>query len=88
MGTTSAQSEEPRCYNCSPFGHYQSQCPKPKRAMGSCFKCGELGHLYQTCPKRGLVAAVNNPEQRSTCDEEEAELVRAVRELQTSEKFY
>lgn len=27
-----------RCFNCSAFGHYRSQCPKPKRPDKACFR--------------------------------------------------
>lgn len=50
--------EQVRCYNCSQFGHYQSQCQKPKRPENACFKCHQLGHFHQNCPlKQGAIAA-------------------------------
>lgn len=52
---TAAQTvttDAPRCYNCSRFGHYQSQCPQPRRPEGSCFRCGQLNHVYRNCPNR------------------------------------
>ncbi|XP_068143490.1 uncharacterized protein [Drosophila tropicalis] len=42
-------TSETRCFNCSGWGHYKSQCPKPPN---SCFKCGIVGHSYKNCPSR------------------------------------
>ncbi|XP_065356322.1 uncharacterized protein LOC135950716 [Calliphora vicina] len=49
---------ETRCFNCSKYGHFQSQCPKPKGPPNSCFICAETGHYHQSCPKKNSVAAV------------------------------
>ncbi|XP_036339928.1 zinc finger protein GIS2-like [Rhagoletis pomonella] len=96
MTTTDGATAAPvndtiRCYNCSQFGHYQTQCPKPKRPVGSCFKCGTMGHLHQACPKRGLVAAVEDPPKGSVrmmyIGDEEG-MVEAIHELQMSEEFH
>uniref|UniRef100_A0AAG5DT79 CCHC-type domain-containing protein n=1 Tax=Anopheles atroparvus TaxID=41427 RepID=A0AAG5DT79_ANOAO len=43
---------EPRCYNCSQYGHYQSSCPQPLRPRGACFKCYQPGHTHRECPNR------------------------------------
>ncbi|XP_068158254.1 uncharacterized protein [Drosophila tropicalis] len=40
-------TSETRCFNCSGWGHYKSQCPKPMRPPNSCFKCGIVGHSYK-----------------------------------------
>lgn len=49
-----------RCFNCSQFGHYKGQCPKPVRPDGSCFKCGELTHRYRDCPRRQMAQTAAN----------------------------
>ncbi|XP_037825491.1 uncharacterized protein LOC119614633 [Lucilia sericata] len=41
-----------RCYNCNCFGHYASECQKPKREVGACYGCGSLNHLVAACPER------------------------------------
>ncbi|XP_068150196.1 ice-structuring glycoprotein-like [Drosophila tropicalis] len=48
---------ETRCYNCSGWVHYKSQCPKPIRPPNSCFKCGIVGHIYKNCLSRMETAA-------------------------------
>ncbi|XP_049314323.1 uncharacterized protein LOC125778858 [Bactrocera dorsalis] len=58
--TAAPTMETIRCYNCSKFGHYQSQCPLPKRPANSCFKCSSTEHVYRECPHRTTVAAVLN----------------------------
>lgn len=50
----SVSDQSVRCYNCSQFGHYKGQCPKPLRPDGSCFKCGEMTHVYRNCPQRKM----------------------------------
>ncbi|XP_068144301.1 uncharacterized protein [Drosophila tropicalis] len=45
-------TSETRCFNCSGWGHYKSQCPKSIRPPSSCFKCGIVGHVYKDCPSR------------------------------------
>lgn len=62
---TSASSV--RCFNCSRWGHYQSECPEPQRIEGSCFRCGQLGHQYRECPERQATTT----EQTVNDDEEE-----------------
>ncbi|XP_037825468.1 uncharacterized protein LOC119613515 [Lucilia sericata] len=58
-GNKSTEAEV-RCYNCSQFGHYQSQCQKPRRPPNSCFVCAEMGHFHKDCPKKKTaVGAIN-----------------------------
>ena len=32
---TNGNSKQPRCYNCNEFGHYSSNCPKPKKSSNT-----------------------------------------------------
>ena len=44
---------EVRCYNYSQFGHYQSQCQKPKHPPNSCFiYAKKLDSFTKTVKKR------------------------------------
>jgi hypothetical protein len=56
MAPAADQLQRTRCYNCAAFGHFSSQCPKPKQVHGACFKCQQLGHAHINCPKRTRVS--------------------------------
>ncbi|XP_033237258.1 uncharacterized protein [Drosophila pseudoobscura] len=66
LTSASAQSSltsngEMRCYNCSLFGHYASDCKAPKRAKGSCIRCGSLSHTIKTCPEQKYTKSAMEP---------------------------
>ncbi|XP_073835258.1 uncharacterized protein [Musca autumnalis] len=52
--------QDVRCFNCSEFGHYATNCQKEKRQAGSCFKCGKMGHLKAHCPVRAVATVPNH----------------------------
>lgn len=47
--TTASREGQPRCYNCSEFGHKSRDCTKPVRERGSCFRCGSKAHKIREC---------------------------------------
>ncbi|XP_068140325.1 uncharacterized protein [Drosophila tropicalis] len=75
-------TSETRCFNCSGWGHYKSQCPKPMRPPNSCFKCGIVGHIYKDCPSR--IGNATNITAAAAADEAGDRLDH----LQRSKEFY
>ncbi|XP_068149407.1 uncharacterized protein [Drosophila tropicalis] len=75
-------TSETRCFNCSGWGHYKSQCPKPMRPPNSCFKCGIVGHSYKNCPSR--IGNATNITAAAAADEAGNRLDH----LQLSKEFY
>lgn len=46
-----------KCYNCSQYGHYKSQCTKP---MLKCARCFRFGHTADKCSNNKNSVANSN----------------------------
>lgn len=51
--SSSSESSDPLCFNCSSRGHISRDCKQPRRVKGSCFKCGSTSHVLKDCRSKG-----------------------------------
>ncbi|GBO26609.1 hypothetical protein AVEN_127311-1 [Araneus ventricosus] len=47
-GITHNERSEPKCFNCSNFGHISRNCSRPKSVL-TCRECNETGHKAINC---------------------------------------